>query len=341
MKVVLPVLILIACMLTLSCNNDNSTGSNGPLLPTVTGFTPANVNRGNQNVNGKITGTNFTNVTAVNLGDGITVKSFNANSSTQITVIFAVSRNAAVGAHVITVTTAAGTATSSGNLFSVERSNPVAVITSNATGNTIEPVHFSGSKSYSPDGGGIVNYTWDFGDGSKKANGEQVDHKFASNGTYTVTLTVADAAANKGSDTKKVDIAKVTEQVCGWDTVIRLHPGGHQVSWGPIIGVDPAGYNVLMKIPTADSCRDAFYHCGNLKESQQFGNVNAGPEYQYGVVCNVSYLGDHLFRVYVGHKVAPPKDWPPRNLPRKNSYMSYRTCTDLYKFCPDGQPAIP
>ena len=53
-----------------------------------------------------------------------------------------------------------------------------------------EEILFDASSSYDSDGS-IVNYTWDFGDGSK-AYGKEATHSFATNGTYKVTLTVKD-----------------------------------------------------------------------------------------------------------------------------------------------------
>jgi len=51
-------------------------------------------------------------------------------------------------------------------------------------------VHFNASDSYDSDGS-IVDFSWDFGDG-QNATGAVVDHQYASDGTFTVTLTVTD-----------------------------------------------------------------------------------------------------------------------------------------------------
>ncbi|KAA0005452.1 MAG: PKD domain-containing protein [Thermoplasmata archaeon] len=59
---------------------------------------------------------------------------------------------------------------------------------SNAAAN--ETVTFNASMSYDSDGS-IVNYTWDFGDGST-GYGCIVNHSYASNGAYNVTLLVKD-----------------------------------------------------------------------------------------------------------------------------------------------------
>ncbi len=54
----------------------------------------------------------------------------------------------------------------------------------------IEEVTFNASSSYDIDGM-IVNYTWDFGDGSI-AYGMEVKHSYDDNGVYEITLTVMD-----------------------------------------------------------------------------------------------------------------------------------------------------
>jgi len=64
------------------------------------------------------------------------------------------------------------------------------------TVSTGEVIHFNASDSYDPDGY-IESYFWDFGDGdSILVTSAFVDHVYADNGFYTVTLTVTD---NDGS----------------------------------------------------------------------------------------------------------------------------------------------
>jgi len=55
---------------------------------------------------------------------------------------------------------------------------------------TRDVVLFDASDSYDPDGT-IVDYFWDFGDGSY-ASGKIVTHRYATTGTFTVTLNVTD-----------------------------------------------------------------------------------------------------------------------------------------------------
>jgi PKD repeat protein len=54
-----------------------------------------------------------------------------------------------------------------------------------------ETITFDASSSYDPDGGTIVSYEWDFGDGTSDT-GQIVTHAYDAAGSYFVTLTVTD-----------------------------------------------------------------------------------------------------------------------------------------------------
>jgi len=91
----------------------------------------------------------------------------------------------------LTVTDNDGATNSANAVKTVLNRPPVASFTENATTVlTGEFIHFDASASYDLDGS-IVSYFWDFGDGTN-ATGVIVDHSYANNGTYTVTLIVTD-----------------------------------------------------------------------------------------------------------------------------------------------------
>ncbi|MUV90375.1 PKD domain-containing protein [Halapricum sp. CBA1109] len=69
-----------------------------------------------------------------------------------------------------------------------------------------EAVTFDASGSSDPDGD-IQSYEWDFtGDGTTDATGRQVTHTFDSEGSYDVTLTVADGSGETADDTASTTV---------------------------------------------------------------------------------------------------------------------------------------
>jgi len=79
-------------------------------------------------------------------------------------------------------------------LTTLVKNNPVARFNNTITTvKTNQTVTFDGSMSYDPDGGNITNYSWDFGDGNvTSGNYPIITHKWATNGNYTLNLTVTD-----------------------------------------------------------------------------------------------------------------------------------------------------
>jgi len=67
---------------------------------------------------------------------------------------------------------------------------PVAIANGPYSGLVNKNITFDASNSYDSDGS-LVNYTWDFGDG-KKCYNIKATHKYTTQGTYSVTLTVVD-----------------------------------------------------------------------------------------------------------------------------------------------------
>jgi hypothetical protein len=74
-----------------------------------------------------------------------------------------------------------------------------------ATITTNQEVFFNASASVAAAGHTIVNYAWDWGDGTKGI-GILEDHDWATVGSYFVTLTITDEAGNKGSTTKTIKV---------------------------------------------------------------------------------------------------------------------------------------
>jgi heat shock protein HslJ len=82
----------------------------------------------------------------------------------------------------------------------------VASISAPSQGSVDEKIAFDGSGSTPEDG--IVNYAWDFGDGSPRGDGEVVEHTYSNAGVYTVILTITDANDNTATTIIDVTIAE-------------------------------------------------------------------------------------------------------------------------------------
>jgi len=88
--------------------------------PTIAAVSPADGLQGLCPLPVIIMGTNLNGATAVDFGAGITVISFTVNSDTQITANICIAGDAAAGPHDVSVTTPGGTATLTGDGFTVD-----------------------------------------------------------------------------------------------------------------------------------------------------------------------------------------------------------------------------
>jgi PKD repeat protein/uncharacterized protein YegL len=90
---------------------------------------------------------------------------------------------------------------------------PVALIYASDTSKKNESVKFDASKSYDPDGY-IVDYRWNFGDGTPliAGNNLMITHSYNTSGPKTVTLTVVD---NIGATDEETITITVTDEEAG------------------------------------------------------------------------------------------------------------------------------
>ncbi|MBN1784335.1 MAG: PKD domain-containing protein [Candidatus Bathyarchaeota archaeon] len=112
----------------------------------------------------------------------------------------------------------------------VRNQSPVAAFTESAhTLDTNEVISFDASASYDPDGT-IVNFFWDFGDGTT-GTGVSMEHSYPENGLYTVTLTVTD-------DDSATDSTTATKRVLNQSPVASFTESAHTVETRELIIFD-------------------------------------------------------------------------------------------------------
>ena len=109
----------------------------------------------------------------------------------------------------LTVVDDSGAASSNAINVTIRNRLPNAMSTGvNASAYAGDPLNFDGSKSSDGDGR-IVNYSWDFGDGSK-GEGSLAKHAFSTAGKYIVRLTVTDDSGGASVANMTVTILKKT-----------------------------------------------------------------------------------------------------------------------------------
>ncbi|MEM0493548.1 MAG: NosD domain-containing protein [Candidatus Thermoplasmatota archaeon] len=104
------------------------------------------------------------------------------------------------------------------------------------------PVEFKGYKSFDLDGD-IVDYTWDFGDGSTSA-GVNTTHIYTATGNYTLKLTVKDNEGRKGVNTTTVRICSLVKKYCSTLVLNRIKTSYNITLNEPFCTYDSDGDNV-------------------------------------------------------------------------------------------------
>lgn len=139
---------------------------------------------------------NFSSKGSIDTNLGGSIQSYhwdfgNGESSTQANPVYSYPSDGTFTA-VLTVTDNDGNTATSSAAVKVypENADPVAVTDGPYSGDPDQWIYFRADSSYDPDGT-VVSYLWDFGDGNTSTEAK-LWHKYASAGTYTVSVTVTD-----------------------------------------------------------------------------------------------------------------------------------------------------
>ncbi|PWW21405.1 PKD repeat protein [Geodermatophilus normandii] len=197
---------------------------------------------------------------------GVTGYAWDFGDSATATGATASHTYAAAGTYTVrlTVTDAAGatgTTTRSVTVAAAQPTNqaPVAAFTATPSALTVA-VDGSGST----DDTGVTGYAWDFGDDGT-ATGATASHTYAAAGTYTVRLTVTDAAGLTGTTTRSVTVAAAQPQpgtqplaadaferqvTGGWGTA---DTGGPWAVAGPVANASVTGGAGQLSVPAGQT----------------------------------------------------------------------------------------
>ncbi|HLM67809.1 MAG TPA: S8 family serine peptidase [Longimicrobium sp.] len=118
---------------------------------------------------------------------------------------------------------------------------PVAKPVNAATGNKGVAMTFDGTASFDPNGKAIKSYAWNFGDESSASNTAttaQASHTYLRAGTYTVSLTVVDAANLTNTTTSTVVIANIAPAISAFAGATLLQ-GESYAAAGSFADADP------------------------------------------------------------------------------------------------------
>ncbi len=193
---------------------------------------------------------------------------------------------------------------------------PEASFTVNPSSGSIDTsFSFDASGSRDKDGR-IVHYFWDFADGSS-ASGELVQHKFKSTGAFGVRLTVTDNSGERHLFSKQVSVGSGGGGGGGGNvgTCTSAAPNRGLI-FGTVVGVN--GFDAIVQFPSDATCANSFYRCGDMRK--------ASPENFYGIVTQMTYLGNGQFSV---HNNCPFR-WPPPV--GEQVFLIHKSCSK--NFCP-------
>lgn len=167
---------------------------------------------------------------------------------------------------------------------------PVAMAVANQTAG-VAPLTIQFDGSQSTDGNDDdLSYSWDFGDGSEPASGEQVTHVYEENGPYVATLTVDDGRG--GTNTQELDITVGTPP----EGEI-LEPSGSRYDAGDVISFRGSATDEGEPLPdSAYYWKVDFHHNTHIHPFQEFSGTTEGT---FEIPTVGETANDVWYRVYL------------------------------------------
>jgi PKD repeat protein len=126
-----------------------------------------------------------------------------------VVLVYGCQNKTPVGPGVVTITESTTSTTTTTTTTSTIPDPTVATfVFSPLTPEEMQTVRFDASDSKAGTGRTIVDYDWDFGDGTEK-KGVSAQHDFSPSGVYLVTLTVMDSAGQKVKNAQTITVRPI------------------------------------------------------------------------------------------------------------------------------------
>jgi len=148
---------------------------------------------------------------------------------------------------------------------------PTAVANGPYNGEVNSAITFSSANSLDSDGS-IVSFSWDFGDGSATDSNANPSHVYATEGSYTVTLTVTDNGGLTNSTNANVTVAAPTtgNEISNGGTKANLSAATGQTSASYFINVPINATNLVIAISGGTGDADLYVNQGSEPSASSY-----------------------------------------------------------------------
>ena len=193
--------------------------------------------------------------------------------------------------------------------------NPVSDTGGQYTGIIGVNVEFSAYESFDLDGT-ITNYTWNFGDGTT-GSGKEIEHKYLTNGNYTITLTVTD---NESNTDVKTSYASISEGV-------KIEPSASTVNQIEQLYNISLEDNFFAYDTDADDLVDAFIDINNVLVDVKESVYNLSGDLVFLISVNDSNIPEFIWNTSADTITTIKEEKPDNVLTLENGDTATATVT--------------
>jgi PKD repeat protein len=171
--------------------------------------------------------------------------------------------------------------------------------------------------SYIPIQAGIIEWSWDFGDG-ETSNGQTTSHTYANPGQYVVTLTVKDRSGLQGFATKQITVysegsGKYAGPPAPVETIVTPNPGSVSIIPGTIdTPRPPSGTAVPAKVtPHPTAVASGIMSLGGITLSEDALQLIIAGAIAVVIAATIIYFFSNMSKLPRGKEAEKPAAKPP------------------------------